>query len=146
MEPKKSFWQNPWLWGGCGCALGCIGIPLLLVAFLGGSVLYMFSNTDVKKLAAEQVRSSPAAVEVLGEPMETGWMISGSINVNNDHGRADIRFPISGPKGEATVHAVAERDGGGPWQFQELTLEMEGGGAPIELIGEEPPALPAEPI
>ncbi|HEX4953940.1 MAG TPA: cytochrome c oxidase assembly factor 1 family protein [Thermoanaerobaculia bacterium] len=150
MEQKKSFWQNPWLWGGCGCGLGCIGIPLLVVALLGGSVLYMFSNTDVKKLAAEQVRSSPAAVEALGEPMETGWLITGSINVSNDHGRADIRFPMSGPKGEASVHAVAEREGGGPWVFEELSLELEGGGAPLDLMEDEPPptdpAPPGDPV
>lgn len=150
MDPnpqKKSFWANPWVWAGCGCAAGCLAIPLLIISIAGGSFLYFFSQTDVKKLALEQVRHSAQAVEALGEPIEASFLFTGNINMKNHGGRADIQFPVHGPKGRGKVVVLANLDHG-TWTFERLTLKLEGSNEEIVIVGGppgEPPRPDAEP-
>ncbi|HRC86678.1 MAG TPA: cytochrome c oxidase assembly factor Coa1 family protein [Thermoanaerobaculia bacterium] len=144
---KKSFWANPWVWAGCGCAVGCLAIPLLIFTLVGGGAFWAFAQTDVKAQALEQVRHNAEAVAALGEPIDSGWLFSGNVNLQNGKGRADIRFPVHGPKGEGTVSARATKDQG-KWTFERLTLEVAGRGEEIVIVGGpsgEPPRPEAEP-
>ncbi len=47
-------------------------------------------------------------------------------------GQADIAIPISGPKGKATIYAVATKSGG-KWTYSKLTVQVVGGGDEIDL-------------
>ncbi|MBN1449001.1 MAG: hypothetical protein JXA28_13810, partial [Bacteroidetes bacterium] len=46
---------------------------------------------------------------------------------------ADISIPISGPRGEATIYAVA-RKSAGKWTYQSLAVEIEGTAESINLL------------
>lgn len=137
---ERAWYQNPWLWGAGGCCAGCILIPLLLVAILGGGIFYAFTSSGVQEEAMERLRAHPQAVAALGEPIEAGWMIQGSINLSNDEGTADFSVPVSGPAGEGRLYVVAFRRTG-EWTFEELLLRVEGGGGEIDLLA----AAEAEP-
>jgi len=123
---------SPWLWGGVGCCAGCILIPVVLVAVLGGGVVYLFHSSGIQDEVLARVRAHPEAVAALGQPIEAGWLIQGSINLSDDRGDADVSLPVSGPDGSGRVYVVAHRRAG-EWEFEELVLRVEGGAA-IDLL------------
>lgn len=131
---ERSWNQSPWLWGGVGCCLGCILIPVVLVAVLGGGVVYLFQSSGIQDEVLERVRTHPEAVAALGEPIEAGWLIQGSIHLSDDGGEADFSLPVSGPDGSGRAYVVAQRRAG-EWQFEELVLRVEGG-ATIDLLAD----------
>ena len=145
---KKGCARNPWAWGIGGCCLGCVLLPVLFVTVLGGGAFWAFRSSGVNQEALELARAHPEAVEALGEPIEAGWLVQGSINVSNDRGEADFSIPVSGPRGEGRLYIVAERRAG-EWEYQELLLRVEGRNERIDLLAGEPrrqlEESPAEP-
>jgi hypothetical protein len=64
-------------------------------------------------------------VAALGEPIESGWWITGSINVSGSSGNVDVAIPISGPKGSGTLYVVGTRSAG-RWQYSTMEVELSG--------------------
>lgn len=128
---ERSWWQRNLKWVITAGVLLCL---LFLGLFIGAILLLattaMRSN-DVHRAAMEQVRAHPDAVAILGEPVEPGWLSSGSIEVNPRSGQADLGIPVSGPRGRGEVSVVAHKSAG-IWFFEQLQLQVEGR-APIEL-------------
>lgn len=132
---RDSFFRSPMLWGGCGCCLGCLLIPIALISLAGGGAFWAIRQSGIQQEALERVRTHPALIESLGEPIETGWMIEGSINVSPGSGEADYSIPLSGPKGEGRLYVVATKPGN-DWQFEELYVVLDGSGQRIDLLSE----------
>lgn len=133
----RSFWQNPWTWGIGGCLLGCVLLPILFVAILGGGAFWAFRSagfTELKDEAVARAKASPAVVEVLGEPIEAGFPRNSSINVRNSDGEAAMVLPLSGPKGSGRLKVEAERRGDQPWQFETLSFSPDERQGEIDLL------------
>ena len=110
--------------------VGVLGVIVVgVIAFAVAIVFVVFGamkSSDVYQQAYERAKSSPAVRSELGEPIEDGWYVSGNVNTTGDSGQADIRFPVSGPKGSGTVEAVATKRGG-VWVFSRLGVQTDGG-------------------
>jgi cytochrome oxidase complex assembly protein 1 len=122
--------------------LGGLILLLLLVGF--GTVLLTvifasFHGSDVYKQALARASADSQVRERLGEPIQTGWFISGQLNVNGDAGNADLSIPVSGPRGKGAIRAVAVKRGG-VWRFTTLQVGIDGGDTPIDLLSLQPPA------
>jgi Fungal protein of unknown function (DUF1783). len=122
---------------GCG-KIALIGCSILLVlAVLGGAALVfgvfgVIKRSDIYTQARDRASSDPRVIAALGQPIKTGWMVSGSVEVKNQSGNANLSFPISGPKGDAKVEAVATRDME-RWNFTTLTVRP-ANGPPINVL------------
>ena len=130
------WWERNWKWAAPG---GCLALLLLAAVAIGGlfyGVMSLMRNSDAYRLALGEVRRSPEAVAALGEPIEEGWFVSGSINTNNDSGAAAISFPVQGPKTSGTVHVRATR-AGGVWKLTHLGLDVRNAPSRLELIPEQ---------
>jgi hypothetical protein len=129
--------QQPPQSTGClkWCAAGCGLLFVLAVGVICVLVFVVFAaikSTGAYTNARDQAVHDPRVAEALGEPIETGWWVGGSVHVNEDHGRAKIFFPISGPKGGATVHVVATRDND-RWVYSRLVVNPDHGPS-IDLL------------
>jgi hypothetical protein len=118
--------------GGCwkALAIGCSVILVLGLAAMIALFVFVFSvikRSDVYRQAFTRATSDSRVVEALGTPIEKGWWVMGSVNINNDTGNANIDFPISGPKGSARVHATASYDGNA-WTYSSLVVRPASGG------------------
>lgn len=131
---QRSAWGNPWLWGGVGCCLGCVALPVLLVTVLGVGIAGIFSSSGVFDAAMERARANPEVVEALGEPIERGWLIHGEVNISTDSGHADLSVPIHGPRGRGKLYLLGDKVNG-EWVFERLEVRVEGREEPIDLLG-----------
>jgi cytochrome oxidase complex assembly protein 1 len=105
------------------------GFAILLV----GIITSILGNSDVSKLAFASAQGSPAVKERLGEPIKRGFFTSGNIEISGPMGKADIAFPISGPRGKATVYAVAQKSAG-LWKFETLQVSFGSDGVRADLL------------
>ena len=133
LQPRPSWWSRNWKWF---VPTGCLTVILLTLAFFAAIFFFVFSvlkSTDVYKTALATAKSNPAVIEALGEPIEEGWLMSGKTNVEGTSGEADIGIPISGPKGKATIYAVATKSAG-RWNYTTLEVAVEGRQDRIDLL------------
>lgn len=135
-KQEKNWWQRNWKWL---VPVWCFTIFALFTGFVVLIIYLVFSlgkSSDAYKEALTRAQSYPAVLEFLGTPIEEGWYITGSINISGPSGEADIAFPISGPKGKATVYVVASKSAG-LWSFSTLAVKIKSTGLRIDLLGEK---------
>ena len=122
-----------------------LGVLLLVVLFVGAIVAAVFGglkSNDPYRFAMQTASHDPRVAARLGSPVHAGWLISGNISVNNDSGKADLSIPLQGPIHNGAIHVVA-RKSEGEWTYQQLTLKVEDGSAPVDLL-QPPSAAPKE--
>jgi hypothetical protein len=132
----RSFWTSPWTCGIAGCCLGCVLIPIVFAAVVGGGAFWAWWSSgasDVRDRAVERARSHPAVIDALGEPIETGWLPQGSVHLQNGEGEADFTLGLTGPRGEGRLYVKARRERG-EWDFEVLELRVEGRDEVLDLL------------
>ncbi|MCE9552746.1 MAG: cytochrome c oxidase assembly factor 1 family protein [Planctomycetes bacterium] len=129
----RTWWNRNWKWA---VPVGCI-TPLVCCGGFAGLILTIIfgamRSSDVYKDAVSRATADVRVKELLGEPIEPGLFTTGNINVHNDSGDADLSIPLSGPKGSATLHVVAEKSGG-KWECSELEVQPATGAPAIDLL------------
>jgi hypothetical protein len=131
-----SWLERNWKWF---VPLGCGGALVLFVAFAAtivGFVFWLIRSNEAYIEALERARTSPAVIEELGEPVEPGFWVGGSVNTSGPSGEADLMFPIIGPDGSGTVYLEASKSGG-IWSFERLEVELEERDGWIDLLQPE---------
>lgn len=133
--PKGTWWSRNWKWVvPVGCLTPIIvcggGITLILAIVFGA-----MKSSDVYTEALARARASEEVIEALGEPIEPGFFVSGSIEVTGPSGNADLSIPIRGPQGSATIYVVATKTAG-EWEFSTLEVAPKGSDSRIDLLGE----------
>jgi hypothetical protein len=117
-----------------GCLTGLV-IVLIIVGFIGG-IFYLImgsiKSSPVYMQAMKAAQSDPQVVGALGTPIDSGWLVTGSIEQQGISGDASLVIPISGPHGSGTLYASA-REGNGVWQFYTLAVQLNGQNEVITL-------------
>lgn len=126
-------------------------LPLLVVLGLGlsvGLVLGVFSMVRSQLTshpayveAVSRARQDPKAIAELGQPIEPGLFVMGSVQQGSDGGHAFLTIPLSGPKAEAKLSVMAWDYGHG-WEYTTMALHLRDG-REISLLT-TPPSLPDE--
>lgn len=139
MMPRKSWWGRNWPWA---VPVGCLGLLLSCGCF--GALIFGFAfqslrGSTVFTEAVDQARESPEVREVLGEPIEAGWQMQGSIQTSNDRGTARFSVPLKGPKAEGTLFVEGTKSSG-QWTYSKLQVQVPDH-PPLNLLGgpTEPP-------
>jgi hypothetical protein len=130
-QPPGAVAPPPAKSGGCWKALAIGCSVILVLGFAAMIALFVFvisviKRSDVYREAYTRSANDPRVVAVLGAPIEKGWWVMGSVNLNNDTGTANIDFPISGPKASARVHAAATYENNA-WNYSSLVVRPDGG-------------------
>ena len=102
------------------------------------AVIFYFVFGGVKKSdffveAVKRAESSSEIQAAIGIPIDTGWIIQGSLNYVNGSGSANFNIPLKGPLGEAALLAVGEKAVGGPWNYSQLEAVLPNGSRIILL-------------
>ncbi|MBN2084013.1 MAG: cytochrome c oxidase assembly factor 1 family protein [Anaerolineales bacterium] len=137
---KKKSWFARFWWVLILAA--CLLLTMTAVCVVGTGAAGVFGIFGLMKsnpayqdsLAAVQADSR--AQQLLGTPIEAGWLVNGSISETPASGTADISYSVSGPKGSGTVYVTA-RKMEGEWVITKLTLVMDGTNHRLVIIGGE---------
>jgi hypothetical protein len=129
----KGWFGRNWKWF---VPVGCLSMVLMIGVFVAAVAYFALGSIKssyVYQEAIAKTRGNAAVVRELGEPIEPGWLISGSINVNESSGNADVSIPVSGPKKSGKVYVSAVKKLG-KWDFSALEVEIEGKTERINLL------------
>ena len=140
--PQRSWWGRNWKWalpvGGCLLPLLlCGGGALVFVFVIYGAVTGAIKSSDAYAEGMARARANPEVVAALGEPIESGFWISGNIDVSGSAGNVDVSIPISGPKGSGTLYVVGTRSAG-RWQYSTMAVEVPGRASRIDVRPRSP--------
>ncbi|PAY06608.1 hypothetical protein CK489_27400 [Bradyrhizobium sp. UFLA03-84] len=120
--------QRSWArWG----AVLWIGSIVLVGSALGWS-LYSLGHSKPYELGAFELRLSARAVDILGQPISTGFPV-GSISIPSAEGRAILSFSATGPKANGRVFLEALQKSG-VWSLSRLTLKVNGRDGVLDLL------------
>ena len=134
---RPGWWVRNWKWV---VPVGCLSILVLGAVFIAaiiGVVFGAMKSSDVYREALQRAQNHPEVQAALGTPIESGWWMSGEINVSGPGGNANIQIPISGPKGKADIYAVATKEAG-RWKYSTLNVAVDGGRTIDLLSGTSP--------
>ena len=128
--------QQPAKSSGCWkvVGIGCFVIIVLAVIAAIGIALGVFTiikKTDVYKQARDKACNDPRVIAALGEPVRPGFIVTGSVKIDQNGGTANVHFPVKGSKGSAKVDAEATYDGS-KWNYSKLLVSPDNG-PPIDL-------------
>ncbi|MFY0602499.1 MAG: hypothetical protein JXQ93_01010 [Flavobacteriaceae bacterium] len=131
---KKSWFKRNWMWfvpvSGC--------LTLIILFFLGiGALIFgvtnMISNSTPAEYAFEQATKNKQVTLLLGDSIEQKGITSGSINLSNSNGDADLIIPIRGSRGKGTIRVVATKVDG-DWVYEKLYVIIKETNENINLI------------
>jgi hypothetical protein len=134
MNPASqgNWWSRNWKWVvPVGCLVPIVlgsGIVILVVSLVFGAI----KSSDAYTQAMARARANDEVKTLLGEPIESGFWMSGNINVDGSSGNADFSIPLSGPKGSATLYVTAKK-AAGRWEFTTLEVAPKGSQDRIDL-------------
>ncbi len=121
--------------------VGCL-TPILLgggcVAVIVSAVFGLLRSTWAYSEGIELARHNKTVVAKLGEPIEPGWLVSGSVQINGPAGTAQLAIPLSGPQNSGTLYVVAHKIAD-QWQWDRAEVEIKGEPARVDLLGKPPP-------
>ena len=117
---------------------GFIVWGLLILVSVGTVVMIvsLMTNNRAYDLSMERLRASPQIIEVFGEPLEDGFMPSGSINVSGGSGRANFEIGIHGPRAAGTGYSKLVREAG-IWRLTYLAARVEGSEEVIVVVPQD---------
>ncbi len=122
LVPQPSWWKRNWKW--VVPVGGCLTMLILIGAFVGSlfyGVTSMFEDSTPYEYAFEKINNDEKMVELMGLPIEKDGMVQGTINWNNNEKNADMKIPISGPKGSGTLYIKATGEGD-QWIYHEIRV------------------------
>jgi Cytochrome oxidase complex assembly protein 1 len=123
-------------------------VPSLLVAGVAAVAAFVFllfslvagsmRGTDAYRQAVAITAADAIVQSRLGQPIEPGRFIMGSLQESGGSGSADLAIPVHGPKGEATVHVEASKSAG-EWRLDTLVVAFDDGtGKRRDLLVDRP--------
>jgi hypothetical protein len=130
---EKNWWERHWRWFVPVSCLTLLLLGVIAILAIFGIVFGALKSSDAYTEAVALARQHPEVREVLGEPIEEGFFVQGSVNISGTSGDADLTVPLEGPKGKAKLYIVATRFAG-TWEFERLVLRMTETGQSIDLL------------
>ena len=110
-----------------------IVLPLCVILALGTDA--MFRHIAMVQTAENALCVSQQARESLGEPIRTGWPITGTINLlqqAEEGWRADLTIPVHGSRSKGILHVIGQKKSG-VWRIQTMYLTLAGSARRVSI-------------
>ena len=118
-----------WLWFGL---LGLAAVVALAVAVFYLATIRPDRRSVPYRQAVERLRTNASAMRLLGEPVETGWWVRGSVQPDS----ARLAVPVSGSERSGVLQVEAEK-AGDTWTFSRLELAVYDNSIRLSLLEEK---------
>ena len=116
--PRRGWFRRNWRW----LVPAVVLVPVAVAAGYIVAVVAQRKSSEPYTAALKRVQQDPEVIERLGQPIkDPSWIPAGSIHTDHERGQANLIFPVSGPKGSASVRTQARRIAG---QWGTTVLEV----------------------
>lgn len=130
--------QRKWAIAGVIVWLG----TLLLAVGLAFGVMSALKNSLTYALTMQEVRTNAVSRAALGDNIEAGFWVNGSISIDIDgSGDAQLSIPVTGSKGSGRVVSHGVRTNG-IWDLRLVLLQVDGSDTPLVLRNKGNVAIP----
>jgi hypothetical protein len=135
-----NWWGRNWKWV---VPLGCL-TPLVVcggvVTLIIGLVFGLIKSSEPYREALARAKGNAEVRAALGEPIQEGFFVNGSISTQSvngvESGEANFSIPISGPKGSAAIQVIASKSAG-TWTYSSMRVDIESQRRTIDLLEKE---------
>jgi hypothetical protein len=93
---------------------------ILFASSLFIGVTQIIRNNDSYKTAVNYIENQNDIKKITGQITGYGYFPSGSINLSNDHGIADLNIKVKGQKQDLKVFVLLEKNSGSDWEIKDL--------------------------
>lgn len=128
-ESIEAFKATQRKWAFWGVTIFALFLALFVGLFF--AIMVAMKSSDAYKLSVSELTASPEAVQLLGQPISTGFP-SGGIQSSGIDGEANLSFSAEGPSGSGTVYVKAVKSMG-QWHLEQAVLEDSKTGRRIEF-------------
>lgn len=137
---KNQEWKSPEQFRSTQRTWAIVGVSVWAGLLLLGAAIFfgvgsILKNNGAYQITMETLRASPEVGEAFGEPLEDGFLPTGSVQTSGAGGTAEFSISISGPKAEGTAVSKATKVVG-EWRLTYLAFRVDGGEA-VVLIGRQ---------
>ncbi|HEX7369148.1 MAG TPA: cytochrome c oxidase assembly factor Coa1 family protein [Rhodanobacteraceae bacterium] len=134
-RPHPGWLRRHWHWLlASACAVAACGIVAAIIAFMALLSGYLRTSTPFQH-AMQMARSNAAVALALGDPIRSGWFVTGHLRYDSDGGgEAEFRIPLHGSRRSGTLRVEGEFVDG-HWQYTILSVRVDATGRRIDLLG-----------
>lgn len=104
------------------------GISTLIVVFAMNLL-----KGDAYQLSLTSLHNNSAVIEKMGEPIQPGWFVIGSISTSGSEGSASLGYSISGSLASGWVHVDAKKLEG-DWKLNEVVVSINPNGEKLQVV------------
>ncbi|AKH63911.1 MULTISPECIES: cytochrome c oxidase assembly factor Coa1 family protein [Photorhabdus] len=119
--------KHRWLAGKWKWVILCM-MPIIIGGVFA-IIIHSMKSSEPYEKALSLAQSSSVVKNILGQPIEVGWFVSGSIS----NSEAALEIPIKGNRSGATVYVDAEKHSG-HWRYKEISVQPDDGSKLINLL------------
>lgn len=99
---------------------------LSFILFVGFAFSIVFLVMKLMKgeayeLSLLEISNNRQVIEIIGEPIQPGWFVMGSVNTSGPEGSASLEYSIEGPNGSGKVYVYASRTVG-EWKLDKVVV------------------------
>lgn len=138
--PQRDWAQRNRLWLLPLLVVLCLVVPLGIAGGVISMIMKDMKSHPAYVEAVKRARNDPQVVAALGNPIETGMFVMGSVS-GKEEGHAYLEIPLIGAKAEAKLTVAALNEGTG-WNYTEMVVRL-ADGREISLLPTTPPTLGA---
>ena len=108
-------------------------LTIVVIAALLWMLVFLSKAVAPVRLAVNAAQASSAFRNAVGQPVQTGTFVRGTISPFS--GNADLKIPISGDKGEGVLEEWAQQSG--KWRLCSLVYRSKDGQTRIVILPDE---------
>ncbi|KAA1245258.1 cytochrome c oxidase assembly factor Coa1 family protein [Aquimarina sp. RZ0] len=134
---RKSWFSRNWPW--VVPVGGCLTLTIIFIIFMGSVIFGVskaFTAATPYQEGLAKAQEDEYIIRVLGEPIETNGIMSGSLKFENSTGYADISIPIKGPEGEAQIYVVGTKEND-IWAYSKMYVIIAETNEQVDLLWNE---------
>ncbi len=112
------------------------GFVMFVIAILLWMMVFLNASLAPVRLAVITAQTSDVFRDVVGQPVETGVFVRGTMDLFAESGNAHLTIPISGDKSTGVLREWAQKDSG-KWRLCWLVYRPESGHAQITIVSDK---------
>lgn len=132
LPSTSNWWSRNWKWLVPVVVVTGMALIAAFIAAIFALVFGMMRSSEPYQTAMQRAQTNTQVSAALGQPLESGWFITGNIADSGAQGEANLAIPIHGPRGQARIFVEA-RQQYGQWHYDTLAVKLPGTDPPIDL-------------